>query len=617
MSLSNKQHKELLDKALQANITFKSLEGVIPCRIIIDGNFYNVYIKNLSSAHFSNENVWRAQLPSDDRFAEMKNSPIPFIFLGYDEENDVYATWNPFMVKQRLNEAKYVSFYSRFSAQQKARNEDRFVRQKLNNEGEVLIFPRMRLSSYLVNLQTYFPDMSDYVAMGSKRRTEANEAYRNLNNAKNVALFANYLENEGCEDITLYCKWLKYLINESVFSHHRKDFLACDTIYQYEAAIERFMQNEDIATLDVKAEGCIRAMLLAYIEFLKTRFEEEDDVDDVDEEDEPSGDLSTEEAEEGTVENNVTNSTTEEFDYDTPNYKNKKITKVANPELLHQIEPHLNTEYRSPLVAVNILNKFYSSKFDLDMELKDWMKLVQNIDWATCYDAPVEPQQKKVTRKKSHFLRVTFSDGRVLQHRNSARTFAKVIEECYPDLITEMGIMAAGVNIVSTKLSDKYSGAQIPICNGKYFVMTNLSTQAKRDALEMIDKELGLDYKAELIPIEQFEDSDVFVCDLPSASRKRIRVTFPDGKMIQNTQVQQTLVDVVVYATPERVLTLDLKIGGKHIITSDASEVKGKNKYKDVGNGYYVNTGSSTHDKYVQIKKISEELDLSLCVELI
>jgi len=60
-----------------------------------------------------------------------------------------------------------------------------------------------------------------------------------------------------------------------------------------------------------------------------------------------------------------------------------------------------------------------------------------------------------------------------------------------------------------------------------------------------------------------------------------------------------------------------LQIGGKHIITNDASEVEGENKYKAVGNGYYVNTGSSTHDKYVQIRKISEELDLGLEIELI
>lgn len=51
----------------------------------------------------------------------------------------MYATWNPHKVKQRLNEAKYVSFYSRLSAQKAAHDEDRFVRQELNNEGKVSV----------------------------------------------------------------------------------------------------------------------------------------------------------------------------------------------------------------------------------------------------------------------------------------------------------------------------------------------------------------------------------------------------------------------------------------------------------------------------------------------
>ena len=611
MSISKKKHKELLDLALQANVTFKSLEGDVPCRIIIDGNYYNVYIKNLSSAHFANDNVWRAQLPSNDKFTEMKESPIPFIFLGYDEGNDVYATWNPHTVKQRLNEAKYVSFYSRFLSQKEAHDEDKFVRLKLNNDGEVLIFPRMKLGSYLVNLQTYFADMSNYVAMGSKRRKEANDAYREMNNSKNIALFANYLKDNACEDVTLYCKCLKRLINENFISHHRKDFLACDTIYQYDAAVERFMANDDIMHLDTYVGGCLKSVLLSYVEFLKSKFEEIDDsdVDDL-------LDENTEGNKE--VENTPQiESLNYEIDYDTPYYKNGKIIKVANPELLHQIEPYLNTEYKSPIVAVNILKKFYEAKFELQMEFKDWMKLIQEIDWITCYNAPVAPKMKKITRKKSHFLRVSFSDGRILQHRNSARTFAKVIEECYPDLITEMGIMVSGINIVSTNASEKYSSVQIPICNGLYFVMTNLSTQAKRDILEQIDNELGLNYKAELIPIEEFEDSDAFVCDFPSASRKRICVTFPDGRVVQNTQVQQTLVDVVNYADPELVLELNISMSGINIISNDVSIVRGEEKWKPVDKGYFVNTGSSTADKHSQINIINDSLGLGLKIKLI
>ena len=137
------------------------------------------------------------------------------------------------------------------------------------------------------------------------------------------------------------------------------------------------------------------------------------------------------------------------------------------------------------------------------------------------------------------------------------------------------------MNIVSTELSDKYAGAQMPI-NGGFYVMTNLSTSAKRDILEQIEKELELDYKAELIPIEEFEDSDAFVCDLPSASRKRIRITFPDGRVIQNTQVQQTLVDVVNYADPILVLDLNMTMSGANIISNDPSIVQGENKWKAV-----------------------------------
>jgi len=362
MSLSQKQHKELLDQTLQANVTYKSLDGVIPCSIIIDGNYYNVYIKNLSSAYFPNDDIWRSQLPYSDQFLEMKRSEIPFIFLGYDEENDVYATWNPYMVKQRLNEAKYVSFYSRLSAQKEAKIDDKFVHLKLNNDGEVLIFPRTKLNTYLVNLQSYFADLSDYVAMGSKRRSEANNTYRELNNARNVLFYAKYLESKNIDEVSLYCRWVKYLINQNIFSIHRKDFLTYDSIDQYNMAIDQFMQRDDVIKINLSTEGCLKQILLTYIDFLRQKLMENkpevDDVVDVDE------------------------SKLEDIDdVDLQYYKEGKITKITNPEVLNMIEKHLNTEYREPIVAINILKQYYSEKFELKMEFRDWMNLVKSIDW--------------------------------------------------------------------------------------------------------------------------------------------------------------------------------------------------------------------------------------------
>ena len=90
--LSANDHKKLLNDALMENITFEFLEGTMPCRIMLDKSYFNVYVKGLSSAHLKGcADVWRAQLPQHEKFDDMKGDSIPFIFLGYDPENDVYA----------------------------------------------------------------------------------------------------------------------------------------------------------------------------------------------------------------------------------------------------------------------------------------------------------------------------------------------------------------------------------------------------------------------------------------------------------------------------------------------------------------------------------------------
>mgnify|MGYP006903490173 CR=1 FL=1 len=363
--LSANDHKKLLEEALVGNITFKSLSGTMPCKIMVDDFCFNVYVKVLSSAHFKgSEDVWRAQLPQHEDFKEMKNAPIPFIFLGYDSENDVYATWNPHVVKQRLNEAKYVSFYSRLSGQKEASEEDKFVRRQLNNDGEVLIFPRSKLNSYLVNFASYFPDNTEYVAIGSKRRKEANETYRLFNDSKNLSAFAKYLARNGCHDVSEYCKLVKTFINHNIFSCHRKIFLACDSILQYEDAVKRFMAEDDVqATIyvtNVNAED----VLDAYVLFLSEKMEEGAKV--------KSADIPPKHA----TKNQVVDSC----------LKNGKITKIEEQTILHEIEPYLNTEYCKSIPAMNIVKDFYEAKYpNLNMEFKDWMNLLTHIDWNNCY----------------------------------------------------------------------------------------------------------------------------------------------------------------------------------------------------------------------------------------
>ena len=99
----------------------KYIGGLNPFTIRVDGEETYIYIKNLSPAQLSNNNpdIWRIQLPVRDDFDRIKESESLFVLLGYDKENDVYTTWNPYWCKQRLNVGKSVSLYSRLSLQKR------------------------------------------------------------------------------------------------------------------------------------------------------------------------------------------------------------------------------------------------------------------------------------------------------------------------------------------------------------------------------------------------------------------------------------------------------------------------------------------------------------------
>ena len=66
-----------------------------------------VFIKNISPAYYPNyPDNSRVQLPTSDRFKEVIESDLDFLILGYDKLNEVFVTWNPSLIKDRLNDYK-------------------------------------------------------------------------------------------------------------------------------------------------------------------------------------------------------------------------------------------------------------------------------------------------------------------------------------------------------------------------------------------------------------------------------------------------------------------------------------------------------------------------------
>ena len=615
--ISGKVLREIFEDSIKDSGTYKRLDDGLknPAHIIFNGVECYVYIKNLSYAYLGNPDVWRAQLTGVDVLNEIKESPAMFILLGYDSDNDVYATWNPHQVKQRIGTASSPSLYSRLSLQQEVGRTGEIKSMVLNNDLEVLVFPNGRLVDVLSNLDQFFPDTSDYVAMGSKRRSEANTAYKELTNTKKLDEYAKFLLKAGVlpTEVERLCQALKRLFNSNLISLHRKVFLAHDSLEDYHDAVVEFFNLDDVVEFKEKWGNIFPAVFSSYIGFLQhsqiSEYEEpvenEDDEDIEDEiEEEVSEDGSDEQV-------NFAKDWEKAYEDEHGN-----LTKLMNPELLKMLRPYLDTDYPSLPPCYNIIGDFYAGRYP-KMQLKDWGRLFNGIEWDKCNEDGIIPEEVKTGKKKSHILRVTFPDGFVIEDRNVSKTFAKTIEMCTPDLVKELNIVLAGVDLVSDKVSEQYGRAQHQINDGSH-VMTHMSTEKKREILQYISNSLGLDLKIDKVLI----DSGEIVDELPIStqpfklsSRQKIWVQFPDGHISNHARVMQTLVDVVIFAGPERVRDLNIIVCGDNLVTSNLNPTYTK-AYKEVGEGLYVNTASDTKRKYQQIMEINEALDLDLIVRL-
>lgn len=220
-----------------------------------------------------------------------------------------------------------------------------------------------------------------------------------------------------------------------------------------------------------------------------------------------------------------------------------------------------------------------------------------------------EPQ-----KSKTEILRVEFPDGRVIQHKKVVDTFIEIIENNFPDLIHELDIQHAGINLVTKERSEQYASSQREIVDG-WYVFTNISTRKKREDLLRISNELDLGLKIDIVSIATGEIVELDNTATTS-SRQKIRVVFPNGKTIQPKKVLDALVEVVQYAGPERVYNLNIIVCASNLVLK-APHPRYAKACKAIDNGWFVNTCSSTQAKYEQIQQISNRLELGLLVEMI
>lgn len=93
-----------------------------------------------------------------------------------------------------------------------------------------------------------------------------------------------------------------------------------------------------------------------------------------------------------------------------------------------------------------------------------------------------------------------------------------------------------------------------------------------------------------------------------------LRVTFPDGTVIQDKKAKTTFADAIKRIGLMRVRNIGITFCGVPIVSNSLDSKYGKAQLP-VGNGLYVMTHSSTHDKKKMLDKIAKELNLKLVVE--
>lgn len=603
---------------------YRFIEGLNPFHILLNGTEYWIYIKNLTSAHFSNPEVWRAQLPLRDDFVAIKDSGVDFILLGYDADNDVYASWNPTWVKQRLNSTDNVSLYSRYSLQVEARKEFQLKRMDLGNDGEVVVFPREMTRMFFVNVNSYFLNSGDYVAMGSKRRPEANEAFKVLTTATNIEKFATHLKNEGISPITVasYCRVIRDLINNNLFTRYRKVFLQYDSLTEYEKAIPQFIKAPELVEINLKWNNLVSVALDAYISFLildtgKTIeknvlnneiVEDTEPLSPTDVVDNPnSGDLFALFSSLDTVSRFERELSQKDYLPSTVKRYSRAIRFLIMERLLEkhkncfiskdsfvQYQDAANAFFRIP--EIRFLNE--SRHHDYSAAMKQYVKyLSDSHGYVLPAESSAELESSGHTRTipPPHFNVIprdwegeyTDDNGKLTRIANP-----ELLNLLRPVLDREYPNAASAFNIVEDFYGSRFQDMEFYEW-GRLFKQINWSRTISISADGQIRE------------------------TLPKKSKSVIlRVELPDGRIVENKNVSTTYCEAIKYIGPEEVNILGISHAGVNIVSREL-DPKYAEYQRSIGDGWYVMTNSSTQNKFNDLRLIIREYGIDMKVEIV
>ena len=557
---------QLVRVLLDCSADFKYIDGIQPFMMSFKEKLYYVYIKNVSNAYFEDRSdTTRAQLPVRAEFDKIKESPYPFIFLGYDSDNDVLICWNYHVAKKRLNAASSVSFYSRTYFQEEVKSGE-FLRKTLKNGDTPVLFKRKDIVDFFENIETFFID-------------ENHLKYKSDYNFQES--FEEYIVSQGLSESTCYkySKAIEGRVSDGISRLITKEptnlfyYANPDLLKKW---MEQLFNTSEYKELDSIGKNMYSCAFDKYIQFQMNR----------------NGNNITSDK----IQQVSENKNSQSVDDNRIIESNSKLLRIVDEDLLKEVKPLV--ESNRNLAAVQIVGKYYDGKYP-NMTLSDWMNLVKSINAPLPQTCNIQPCKTGHEGKRKNFiLRVCLPDGRIIQEQKVSETLLKVVLFAGVSSVQKLNINVCGDNMIvsESEINPRYRNATKYVADDLY-VNTCSDTNTKYNIINKISESLSLGLSVNFITVD---NADVVSFTATSSSRSKIRVEYPNGDVIQHSKVLDTLIDVIKNAGVANVHELGIRVNHDNLVTTVVNPMY-ETSLKPLGDGNYVHTNSGTNTKLEQI----------------
>lgn len=223
-------------------------------------------------------------------------------------------------------------------------------------------------------------------------------------------------------------------------------------------------------------------------------------------------------------------------------------------------------------------------------------------------------------------LRVTFADGTIFADEKAADICTKAILKMGRDrclkAVEALDLKLGPFPLICNQLPNNYDRTKKELGDG-WWLLLDFKNEVKKQRIEQIANYLGEKVKVEVYLPNKDVPSTKSPVEKTEKTRHKgpqlgLKVTFPDGKVINRPHAVDTYCETIMQIGIDRVFETmiehEVQLNGINIIT-DVRHPKYGQSQRGLAHGWWLSTYSNTLQKKDVLEKLSHYLGLGLTVE--